>query len=362
MHLNLIRLFAFAACVLAGALAIRFCEGNRRGRRPLAAAITVIYLTALCCDTLFSRTELAEAAEIGAHSAGAGAAREESPLLLCVLQSIFAMHLYDFRTAFFFNILLFLPLGYLVRYVFSGWKFRHCVFAGALSSLLIESLQGLTPLTINREGFPADGSSTGRSRRSCTSPVSERTFLAQRKPRRRSSSTLPRRCIGFPPFSRSCRSGFRIWWKFQNYDNGALRREPEREPGQGAFSFDRMWYDHAVTVWRRRKRDAGSAPVHRSRQRKTIRDQRIRNREQRRKHRAQRTAHFRQTQRRSLEGTGRGDINDSRRTGKAIDQKRAAAAPCDSGRALALCPSLGALCPCLRRCAGGSRRRLCKAH
>ncbi len=52
------------------------------------------------------------------------------------------MHLYDFRTAFFFNILLFLPLGYLVRYVFSGWKFRHCVFAGALSSLLIESLQG----------------------------------------------------------------------------------------------------------------------------------------------------------------------------------------------------------------------------
>ncbi len=74
MHLNLIRLFAFAACVLAGALAIRFCEGNRRGRRPLAAAITVIYLTALCCDTLFSRTELAETAEIGAHSAGAGAA------------------------------------------------------------------------------------------------------------------------------------------------------------------------------------------------------------------------------------------------------------------------------------------------
>ena len=56
------------------------------------------------------------------------------------------MHLYDFRTAFFFNILLFLPLGYLVRYVFSGWKFRHCVFAGALSSLLIESLQGLTGL------------------------------------------------------------------------------------------------------------------------------------------------------------------------------------------------------------------------
>ena len=60
--------------------------------------------------------------------------------------------------------------------------------------------------------------------------------------------------------------------------------------------------------------------------------------------------------------TGRRDINGSRRTGKAIDQKRAAAAPCDSGRALALCPSLGALCPCLRRCAGGSRRRLCKAH
>lgn len=146
MHLNLIRLFVFAACVLAGALAIRFCEGNRRGRRPLAAAITVIYLAALCYYTLFSRTELAEAAEIGAHSAGAGAAREESPLLLCVLQSIFAMHLYDFRTAFFFNILLFLPLGYLVRYVFSGWKFRHCVFAGALSSLLIESLQGLTGL------------------------------------------------------------------------------------------------------------------------------------------------------------------------------------------------------------------------
>lgn len=161
MHLNLIRLFVFAACVLAGALAIRFCEGNRRGRRPLAAAITVIYLTALCCDTLFSRTELAEAAEIGAHSAGAGAAREESPLLLCVLQSIFAMHLYDFRTAFFFNILLFLPLGYLVRYVFSGWKFRHCVFAGALSSLLIESLQGLTPLTINREGFPRTGAVPG---------------------------------------------------------------------------------------------------------------------------------------------------------------------------------------------------------
>ena len=106
----------------------------------------MIYLAALCYYTLFSRTELAEAAEIGAHSAGAGAAREESPLLLCVLQSIFAMHLYDFRTAFFFNILLFLPLGYLVRYVFSGWKFRHCVFAGALSSLLIESLQGLTGL------------------------------------------------------------------------------------------------------------------------------------------------------------------------------------------------------------------------
>lgn len=119
MHLNLIRLFVFAACVLAGALAIRFCEGNRRGRRPLAAAITVICLTALCYDTLFSRTELAEAAEIGAHSAGAGAAREESPLLLCVLQSIFAMHLYDFRTAFFFNILLFLPLGYLC-----GMSFR----------------------------------------------------------------------------------------------------------------------------------------------------------------------------------------------------------------------------------------------
>ena len=47
MHLNLIRLFVFAACVLAGALAIRFCEGNRRGRRPLAATITVIYLTKL---------------------------------------------------------------------------------------------------------------------------------------------------------------------------------------------------------------------------------------------------------------------------------------------------------------------------
>ena len=142
--MNLIRLLGFAACVLAGAFAIRFCEGNRRGRRPLAVSITIIYLMALLYYTLFSRTEIAEMAGIGAHSASSPAAGEERPLLYRVLTGIFAMHIYDFRTAFLFNILLFLPLGYLLRYAFPGWKLRQCIFAGALGSLLIETLQGLT--------------------------------------------------------------------------------------------------------------------------------------------------------------------------------------------------------------------------
>ena len=184
MHLNLIRLFVFAACVLAGALAIRFCEGNRRGRRPLAAVITVIYLTALCYDTLFSRTELAEAAEIGAHSAGAGAAREESPLLLSPLRA--AEHLCDASLRLPHRLFLQHPPVPPARV-----SCAVCLFGMEIPALRLcrGSLEpphriapGLTPLTINREGFPADGSSTGRSRRSCTSSVSERTFLAQRKP------------------------------------------------------------------------------------------------------------------------------------------------------------------------------------
>lgn len=54
------------------------------------------------------------------------------------------MRICDFRIAFLFNVLLFVPFGYLVRHAFPGWKSRHCVLADALGSFLIETLQGLT--------------------------------------------------------------------------------------------------------------------------------------------------------------------------------------------------------------------------
>ncbi len=129
----------YVLCILAGGIAV--CNSKSR---LLRFCITLLYIIAVLYYTFFSRMDVTETISAGANAGGYQ--REKS--LIDVLKNVFVMREYDRTTAgFAFNVLLFIPLGYLLP----NWNGRlnnvlRIAIGGAIVSFTIEVVQEITGL------------------------------------------------------------------------------------------------------------------------------------------------------------------------------------------------------------------------
>ena len=123
--------------------------------------VTVIYFTALFYYTFLSRMDIPGAVRIGTGSVHAAEQTHKGFVVIIrnFFNYFFRMQVYDIRTAMGFNILLFIPFGYIIPIWISWMSIRNNrmrvsvinkvmitgVF-GMATSAVIELLQGITGL------------------------------------------------------------------------------------------------------------------------------------------------------------------------------------------------------------------------
>lgn len=130
----LIRFAVFIVLIIIGFLLVR------RNKKPLTITVMIIYSIALLYYTFFSRMEIVPAAvKVNSNSSMASVRTWKS-----VLKEIFVLRVYDFPQAFVLNILLFVPLGYLIPSYFRKDRWWQVVLIGLCASFAIEVLQKVT--------------------------------------------------------------------------------------------------------------------------------------------------------------------------------------------------------------------------
>ena len=112
----------------------------RLNKEPLTIIVTIVYSFALLYYTFFSRMEIVPAAvAVGNYSSAPAVKTWKS-----VLKEIFVMQAYNKQQAFALNILLFVPLGYLIPTYFKKLHWWQAVLIGLCASFAIEVLQNVT--------------------------------------------------------------------------------------------------------------------------------------------------------------------------------------------------------------------------
>lgn len=128
------RYIVFIILIILGLIA---CGSNKK---LLTIFVTIIYAVALLYYTFFSRMEIVPAAvAVGDYSSAPAVKTWKS-----VLKGIFVMQAYNRQQAFVLNILLFVPLGYLIPTFFKKLHLWQVVLTGLCSSFAIEILQKVT--------------------------------------------------------------------------------------------------------------------------------------------------------------------------------------------------------------------------
>ena len=130
----LIRFAVFIVLIIIGFLLVR------RKKRPLTLIVTIVHSIALLYYTFFLRMEIVPAAvKVNSYSSAPAVKTWKS-----VLKEIFVLRVYDFPQAFVLNILLFVPLGYLIPSYFRKDRWWQVVLIGLCASFAIEVLQKVT--------------------------------------------------------------------------------------------------------------------------------------------------------------------------------------------------------------------------
>lgn len=123
--------------------------------------MTVIYFVALFYYTFLSRMDISGAVRVGAGTVHTSGQTRKGVVFIIgnIFKYFFRMQVYDIRTAMGFNILLFIPFGYIIPIWISWMSIRNNrmrvsvinkvmitgVF-GMATSAVIELLQGITGL------------------------------------------------------------------------------------------------------------------------------------------------------------------------------------------------------------------------
>ena len=153
----------FTILVLLGAVLLRYSWQRTSGRRQISfiMIMTVIYFVALFYYTFLSRMDIPGAVRIGTGSVHAVEQTHKGFVFIIrnFFNYFFRMQVYDIRTAMGFNILLFIPFGYIIPIWISWMNIRNnrmCVSVinkvmitgvfGMVTSAVIELLQGITGL------------------------------------------------------------------------------------------------------------------------------------------------------------------------------------------------------------------------
>ena len=128
------RYVVFIILIVLGFIACRL------NKKPLTIILTIVYSLALLYYTFFSRMEIVPAAvAVGNYSSAPAVKTWKS-----VLKEIFVMQAYNKQQAFVLNILLFVPLGYLIPTYFKKLHWWQVVLVGLCCSFMIEVLQRVT--------------------------------------------------------------------------------------------------------------------------------------------------------------------------------------------------------------------------
>ena len=153
----------FTGLVLLSAVMLRYSWQRTSGRRRISfiMIMTVIYFVALFYYTFLSRMDIPGAVRIGMGSVHTVEQTHKGFVFIIrnVFNYFFRMQVYDIRTAMGFNILLFIPFGYIIPIWISWMSIRNNrmhvsvinkvmitgVF-GMATSAVIELLQGITGL------------------------------------------------------------------------------------------------------------------------------------------------------------------------------------------------------------------------
>ena len=153
----------FTGLVLLSAVMLRYSWQRTSGRRRISfiMIMTVIYFVALFYYTFLSRMDIPGAVRIGMGSVHTVEQTHKGFVFIIrnVFNYFFRMQVYDIRTAMGFNILLFIPFGYIIPIWISWMNIRNnrmCVSVinkvmitgvfGMATSAVIELLQGITGL------------------------------------------------------------------------------------------------------------------------------------------------------------------------------------------------------------------------
>ena len=150
----------FTILVLLGAVLLRYNWQRTSGRRQISfiMIMTVIYFAALFYYTFLSRMDIPGAVRIGTGSVHAAEQTYKGFVVIIrnFFNYFFRMQVYDIRTAMGFNILLFIPFGYIIPTWMSIRNNRMRVSVinkvmitgvfGMATSAVIELLQGITGL------------------------------------------------------------------------------------------------------------------------------------------------------------------------------------------------------------------------
>ena len=130
----LIRFAVFTVLIIIGFLLVI------RNKKPLTIILTIVYSIALLYYTFFSRMEIVPAAvKVNSYNSTPSVRTWKS-----VLKEIFVLRVYNFPQAFVLNILLFVPLGYLIPSYFRKDRWWQVVLLGLCTSFAIEVLQKVT--------------------------------------------------------------------------------------------------------------------------------------------------------------------------------------------------------------------------
>lgn len=130
----LTRVVVFIGLIIIGFLLVRL------NKKSLTIVITIVYTFALLYYTFFSRMGMGPASDAVNSYESASSVRT----LKDVLKEIFVLRTYDFQQAFILNILLFVPLGYLIYSYFRKLHWWQVVLIGLFCSFAIEILQEMT--------------------------------------------------------------------------------------------------------------------------------------------------------------------------------------------------------------------------
>lgn len=153
----------FTILVLLGAVLLRYSWQRTSGRRQISfiMIMTVVYFTALFYYTFLSRMDISGAVRVGAGTVHTSGQTRKGVVFIIgnIFKYFFRMQVYDIRTAMGFNILLFIPFGYIIP-IWISWmsisnnrmhvsvinKVMITGVFGMATSAMIELLQGITGL------------------------------------------------------------------------------------------------------------------------------------------------------------------------------------------------------------------------